>query len=254
MFNHYEHVIGYCRQSTNNQADTLDNQEAIIKNFCETNNINDVTIIKETGSAFNDNYYNLNIHNIIANLQNDSLIIVSDVSRFSRNCNMFSIIDSVMYKNSNIVSIIDKCELARDYTTFMRLLNNAWEESDIKSKKLKTYHEMRKYRDIQNVLLMLKKNNFTGLKNYKCRTSKYTLFTKPEILEYIFNLHKVKIKKIVRRKKLRFSRITNKYLFNIVKMYKKDLKVILEFYSKTILYLDKNFILRKLIKYAETKL
>lgn len=95
-------TIAYTRVSTNKQEDALDNQIEIILDFIEKNKLNLSNIITEVGSAYYPEQTQLEK---LLELQNIT-IIVSDISRFSRNVVYFNQFYKKMVKNNiKLISI-----------------------------------------------------------------------------------------------------------------------------------------------------
>lgn len=134
-------TIAYTRVSTEKQEDAIDNQIELILDFIENNKLNLSNIITEVASA----YYSeqIQLEKLLA-LQNIT-IIITDISRFSRNVIQFHQFYKTMVKNNiKLISIKENiiCNFKNNlkYNQVLNLVNYFQNESvkkitDIKNKK-----------------------------------------------------------------------------------------------------------------------
>lgn len=190
---YYGAVVGYCRESTKRQLDSLKSQETIIKAFCKTNKLlNSLVIRSEIHSAFRDNDLKRPVFKcMITNIPDYSLIIVSDVSRFSRNYeNAIQVIDNLMKKKVNVISVIDRCDTDSDYTQFVELLKASMEDSQLKSKKLTLYHRAKNYSINSDIIQLLNDGKYLELREKYSKKILTKYLVSDTVLEYIFQKHK----------------------------------------------------------------
>ena len=108
-------IDGYIRVSTDHQ--TTEKQRFEIKKFCEKEGITIDTWIEETISATKD-LKKRKLGKLIRNIQNDDLIIASELSRLGRNLlQIMSILHHCMDQGARIWTIKDNYRLGSDITS-----------------------------------------------------------------------------------------------------------------------------------------
>lgn len=130
-----KHAVIYCRKSrktSNNELSFSGQQDACVE-FCNINGLNILNIVHETVSAKNMELMT-NLCDLIENITSNTLLVVSDVSRFSRNVMQgLKTIDSLLDKNCTIFSVLNNCCYNDNHfnrNQFRLFLNNAEFESD----------------------------------------------------------------------------------------------------------------------------
>ena len=114
-------LYAYIRVSTEKQDQNLDNQFELILDFLEQNNLNLTNVITETSSAYYSGQLELNK---LLELKNIT-IIVTDISRLSRNTNNFKEYTNKMITNNiKLISIKERINGSlNDTTLFLKVLS-----------------------------------------------------------------------------------------------------------------------------------
>lgn len=246
----YVQVIGYCRISTESQkfGCSVETQTNIIRQFCESNDIIDnLELYTETASAYKDNDKKRHIfHGIINNISKDSLIIIHDISRFSRNYQeSLNVIEFLIDKNVNVISILERCDILNNYKEFLRYVQVAEMESNYKSVKLKTFHMIKTTNRINHILTLIQRNNIKELLKYK-KTELKKAYLSNAILDYVYNKNHKILKKIFQHNNKR------KYICNnTIDCHQLKINNILGFWIKTI---GKDYHVRVILNKIYTKI
>tara|TARA_B110000908_G_C10267191_1_gene465442 strand:+ start:6336 stop:7094 length:759 start_codon:yes stop_codon:yes gene_type:complete len=97
-------AIGYMRVSTSKQENSLDDQIELFTDYCFNKNIIIKDIITEIGSAYYPNQ--LKLKKLLNH--NNQLIIIKNVSRFSRNKHNFIMLLDQVRNNNNTIHFIEE--------------------------------------------------------------------------------------------------------------------------------------------------
>lgn len=128
-------AVIYCRKSSANKRTpelSLNTQENICKDYCKKNNYNVIKVVCEIVSARDMNKMK-KLNNLISSIQSNTLLLVADVSRFSRNVKQaLDIISLLKNKGITIFSVSNNCnyEDASNKFLFRAALNQAEYESE----------------------------------------------------------------------------------------------------------------------------
>lgn len=145
----------YTRLSTKNQSDTsFDAQEYDCHQFANKNNIKVVERFQDIGSAWKNVEELPEMKRMIRQIKNNSVIIVADVSRFSRDIQgSMNIMRKLSSKNVIIFSVLDNHKFDTTWQkhnsssnmNFLNAVMVARNESDLKSQKaLRVYEQKRR--------------------------------------------------------------------------------------------------------------
>lgn len=121
-----KHAYIYCRcskQTYYHNTDipiesSFDSQQEMCKNYCENKNITVKKIVHETGSA-RDIEQLPKLMDLIDNMENDTLLVVADISRLARNTRqMLNTAQDLVSRNITIFAVHEQCTYGRD-TNYM---------------------------------------------------------------------------------------------------------------------------------------
>jgi len=101
-------TVIYCRVSTRNQKDDLENQELFARNYCKDRGIRIDEIIKDFGSGLN--YKRKNFNRLLERIENDEIlnVIITHKDRFIRFG--FEWFESFCNKHQCTITILDNTE------------------------------------------------------------------------------------------------------------------------------------------------
>jgi DNA invertase Pin-like site-specific DNA recombinase len=139
----------YCRLSQDSKTGTnhsLDSQEELCKNYCETKKLPIKEVYRIVGSARNhDNHKEL--ESLLSRMKEGDTLIIYDVSRFSRNMlKGMQLLQKIMDKKMFIHTIKENLNYDTIYNklAFRQLLSYSEYESDQTSERIKTSINYRK--------------------------------------------------------------------------------------------------------------
>ena len=148
-------AVIYCRKSTAGKSTshmglqelTITSQQNICLEYCQKNNLEVLEIVNEIISARNMTKMT-ELHNLIDRLPDGTFLIVSDISRFSRNIIQgLEILESLKDKNIYIHAVCSNCtydDISYNKYQFRSHLNQAEFESDQISDRIKRSLETRR--------------------------------------------------------------------------------------------------------------
>lgn len=98
-------AIGYMRVSTPKQENSLDLQIEQFTDYCSNNNLKVLDIVTEVGSAYHSGQNKLVS---LLNLSFNTIIVIKNISRFSRNYQYMIKLLQLVIQNNNILHFMDE--------------------------------------------------------------------------------------------------------------------------------------------------
>ena len=138
----FNNVFIYIRVSTNKQKSGLDYQLMLCENYANKElKINDFKVYDDYGSNYKKQKYLYNFNKLKRNIDNNSLILISEVSRLGRNIHqVFDFLKYIKKKNSQIYSVSENLyfnENSRMDKKFYKKVIESETESDNLSERMK---------------------------------------------------------------------------------------------------------------------